>query len=261
MSHSGSIISVRDASVRLGNRTVLEDISFEVEKPSLVMIVGPNGSGKTTLLKLLLGMLKPFKGRVEVLGLNPFEESSKVRRLVGYVPQRDKVSYETPLRVGEVVLMGPLLKKGFPRSITKEDIEGAKKALASMGMEDRWDSFFHELSGGQQRRVLIARAMASDPALLFLDEVFAGLDSQSQENLLSLLKALKENRRTVVIVEHELDPIIDLADRVLVLNGKVCAYGEPSEVLSEDKLKPLYPCLRTLEKEGRRIVILGDKHA
>lgn len=258
---SGSIISVRNASVRLNDHTVLEDISFQLERPSILMVVGPNGSGKTTLLKLLLGMLRPFKGTVEVLGLNPFQEGTKLRRLVGYVPQRDKVSYETPLKVGEVVLMGTLLKKAFPRSISKEDIEGARKALAYMGMENLWESFFNELSGGQQRRALIARALASDPALLFLDEVFAGLDLESQENLLSLLRIFKENGKTVIIVEHELDPIIDLADKILVLNRKLCAYGDPWDVLREEKLKPLYPCLRTLEKEGRRIVILGDKHA
>ncbi|MEM1582268.1 MAG: metal ABC transporter ATP-binding protein [Candidatus Bathyarchaeia archaeon] len=255
------IISIRDVSVRLNGRTVLEDISLDIEKPSLIMVVGPNGAGKTTLLKTLLGIIKPFKGEVEVLGLNPFKERAKVRRLIGYVPQRDRISSETPLRVGEVVLMGVLLRKRFPRAIFKEDIESAKNALACLNMEDKWNSFFSELSGGQQRRVLIARALASNPQLLLLDEIFAGLDFESQERMLNVLEMLKDGGRTVMIVEHELDPVIDLADKILVLNKSICAYGEPKEVLSEDKLKSIYPCLRTIEKEGRQIIILGDKHA
>ncbi len=255
------IISVKDVSVKLGDRIVLDSVSFNVEKPSLILVLGPNGAGKTTLIRLLLGMVKPFRGDVKVLGLDPFAESTKLRSLVGYVPQKDKISYETPLKVSEVVLMGILLKKKFPRFPSKKDVESAKKALAYLGMEDKWDSFFNELSGGQQRRVLIARALASNPSLLFLDEVFAGLDFESQENLLNVLSMLKEKKRTIIIVEHDLDPIRDLADKILVLNRNICIYGEPNEVLSEDKLKPLYPCLRTVEKDGRQIIFLGDKHA
>lgn len=258
---SGRVISVKDVSVRLNGHTVLDDVSFDVESPSLVTVVGPNGAGKTTLIRLLLGMVKPFRGRVEVLGLNPFTESTRLRNLIGYVPQRDKVSYEIPLRVGEVVLMGILLKKSFPRIVSGGDVESARRALAYLDMEDYWGAFFNELSGGQQRRVLIARALASDPMLLLLDEVFAGLDSESQENLLNVFKMLKEKRRSIIIVEHEVDPIIELTDRILVLNRVVCAYGEPSRVLSEDALKPIYPCLKMVDREGRKVIILGDKHA
>lgn len=258
---SSPVISIKGVSVKLNGHTVLEDVGFEVEKPSLVTVVGPNGAGKTTLLKLLLGLVRPLRGSVAVLGLNPFTEGFRLRKLVGYVPQRDKVSHEISLRVSEVVMMGTLLKRKFPRIFSEDDLESAKVALASLGMEGHLGSFFNELSGGQQRRVLIARALASDPALLLLDEVFAGLDSESQDKLLNVLKLLKERGRSILIVEHELDPIMELTDRVLVLNRVVCTYGEPSKVLSEDALSPLYPCLRTIEREGRRVVILGDKHA
>ncbi|MGB9717161.1 MAG: metal ABC transporter ATP-binding protein [Thermoproteota archaeon] len=255
------VISVENVSVRLGSNIVLEDVSFNVESPSFITVVGPNGAGKTTLLRLLLGMVRPFKGSVKVLGLNPFTEHGRLRGLVGYVPQKDKVSYETPLRVSEVVLMGIVLRKSFPRVVSKDDVESARRALTHVGMEEHWESFFNELSGGQQRRVLIARALASDPLLLLLDEVFAGLDSESQEYLINVFKTLRGRGRTIVIVEHEVDPIMELTDRILVLNRVVCVYGDPSEVLSEDKLKPIYPCLRTVEREGRRVFILGDKHA
>ncbi|MBS7611545.1 metal ABC transporter ATP-binding protein [Candidatus Bathyarchaeota archaeon] len=258
---SGSIISVKDVSVKLGEHIVLDDVSFEVEKPSLTMVVGPNGAGKTTLIKLLLGMVKPFKGSVKILGLNPFIEGLKLRMLVGYVPQKDRVSYEVPLKVSEAVLMGILLRKSFPRVVSREDVESAKKALEYLGMRDYWDSPFNELSGGQQRRVLIARALASNPTVLLLDEVFAGLDVESQEKLLDVFRMLKENGRTIVVVEHEFDPVVELADKVLVLNRTVCVYGEPSDVLNEDMLKTIYPCVKTVEREGRRMLILGDRHA
>ena len=252
---------MKNVSVKLGERIVLDDISFEIEKPSLVLVVGPNGAGKTTLIKLLLGMVKPFKGFVKVLGLNPFTEGLKLRSLIGYVPQKDKVSYEVPLKVGEVALMGILLRKGFPRIPQKEDIKAARKALEYLGMEDYWDSPFNELSGGQQKRVLIARALASNPIILFLDEVFAGLDVESQERLLNVLRMLKENGRTIMVIEHELDPIISLTDRILVLNKTICVYGDPVDVLNEDKLKTVYPYVKAVEREGRRMLILGDRHA
>lgn len=255
------VISVKEVSVKLDGHVALEDVSFEVEPQSFITVVGPNGAGKTTLLKILLGIVRPFKGTVRVLRLNPFTQRDKLRSLIGYAPQRDRASYETPLRVGEVVLMGILLRKGFPRLVSRDNVESARRALAYLGMEDHWDSFFNELSGGQQRRVLIARALASDPVLLLLDEVFAGLDFESQEYLVNIFKKLKERGRTIVIVEHEVDQIMELTDRILVLNRVVYMYGDPHEVLSEDKLKPLYPCLRTVEREGRRIFILGDKHA
>lgn len=258
---SEKIVSVKDVSVKLKNQVVLDSVEFEIEKPSLVVVVGPNGAGKTTLLKTLLGIIRPFKGEVKVLGLNPFKNGVKVRRLVGYVPQKDRISYEAPLKVIDVVLMGVLLRRNPPRLVSKKDVEVAMEALSHLDMRDKWDSFFDELSGGQQKRVLIARALASNPLLLLLDEVFAGLDFETQEKLLNLLKALKENGRTIIVVEHELDPVIDIADRILVLNKSVCLYGEPHEVLSESKLRSIYPCLRTIEKEGRRIVILGDRHA
>jgi len=255
---SGSIISIKDVSVMLDDQLVLDSVSFDVEKPSLIVVVGPNGAGKTTLLKTILGIIKPFSGEVRVFGLDPFRDN--VRKFIGYVPQKDRISYETPLKVGDVVLMGILLRRGPPRFISKRDVEDAKRALAHLGMEDKWDSFFSGLSGGQQKRVLIARALASNPPLLLLDEVFAGLDLETQDRLLSLLKMLKDSGKTIIVVEHEIDPIMDLADRVLVLNRSVCLYGEPHEVLSEDKLKPIYPCLRMIEREGKRIVILGDRH-
>lgn len=255
------MIFVKDASVKLGGRIVLDGVSFEVEKPSLLMVVGPNGAGKTTLIKLMLGMVKLFKGSVEVLGLNPFADGLKLKTYVSYVPQKDRVSYEVPLKVGEIVLMGILLKKRFPRVVSREDVESARRALEHLGLGDYWDVAFNELSGGQQRRVLIARALASNPHVLFLDEVFAGLDVEGQEKLLSVFRELKKSGRSLVVVEHEFDPIVELADKILVLNRTVCVYGDPDDVLNEDKLKNVYPCVKAVEREGKRMVILGDRHA
>lgn len=258
---STPIISVSGVTVRLNGQVVLDNVSLEVREPSFLLIVGPNGAGKTTLLKALLGVIKPSKGEIRVFGLNPAREKASVRRLVSYVPQKDMISYETPLTVGEVVLMGILLKRGPPRMVSEEDIESAKKALEYLGMENKWDVPFNELSGGQQRRVLISRALASNPRILMLDEVFAGLDLESQERLLCLLKEFRGSGRTIIAVEHELDPVVGLADKILVLNKRVYAYGEPSSVLREEELRQIYPHLKFVEKDGRRIIILGDRHA
>ncbi|MEM1514847.1 MAG: metal ABC transporter ATP-binding protein [Candidatus Bathyarchaeia archaeon] len=256
---STPIISLSNVSVKLNDQIVLEDINLKIEKPSFLLVVGPNGAGKTTLLKTLLGIIKPFRGEIRVFGSNPLREG--VRNLIGYVPQRDRISHETPLTVREVVLMGILLRKSPPRSVSKEDIKAAGKALVYLNMEDKWGCPFNELSGGQQKRVLIARALASNPLLLLLDEVFAGLDLESQENLIDILRAFKKEGKTIIAVEHELDPIISIIDEVLVLNKRIYAYGEPSEALSEERLKHVYPNLKLIERNGRRIIILGDKHA
>ena len=258
---SENIILVKDLTVNLDGRIVLEEVNFRVDDPSLIIVVGPNGAGKTTLLKTLLGLIKPLKGEVRVLGLDPFSKGNMVRGMISYVPQKDKIAYEVPLKVGEVVLMGIVLKRKPPRYISKEDVERAKKALAHLGLENKWGSFFNELSGGQQRRVLIARALASNPAILLLDEVFSGLDFESQEKLLNILKDLKGEKKTIILVEHELEPVIEIADKILVLNRRVCAYGDSSSILSEDMLRPIYPQLKIIERDGRCTFILGDKHA
>ena len=187
-------------------------------------IMGPNGAGKTTLLKVLLGLIKPLHGLVRVFGFNPFKNPLEVRRITGYVPQRELIDPTLPLLVKDVVLMGRIVR-GFGR-YTEEDYKEAEKALKMVGMLDFWDEPFSHLSGGQQQRVLIARALARKPKLLLLDEPLAGVDPETSLHVAKLLRDLKD-KVTVVVVTHDQSLVKHIADVVLVLNKKPVFLGSP----------------------------------
>ncbi len=241
---------------------VLEDISLELDSGELLCIMGPNGAGKTTLLKAILGIIKPLAGEVRVLGLNPAMVPLRVRRLVGYVPQRERIDPTLPVTVRDVVLMGRVPKLSPLRSFTTRDIEAAREAARALEVLDMWDEPFGHLSGGQQQRVLIARALASDPRILLLDEPLSGVDSHTQSIIIGLLKKLSEKRISTVLVTHNATPFLEATDKLLVLNRRIIAYGPPEEVLELPEVADMYgERYKVVMHEGRKIIICGDTHA
>ena len=172
----------------------LEDVTFEVAKGEIVGIIGPNGSGKSTLIKAVLGLVKPWRGRISVMGL----PSGPQLRTVGYMPQMEHVDWDFPVTVGDVALMGRYSKRGLFRRTTREDREASDEALDRVGMYSLRHRLIGELSGGQRRRVLLARALANDPQLLLLDEPVAGLDATAQHRFLDIIAELRHEGRTVI---------------------------------------------------------------
>ena len=234
-----AILKVQNLTVAYPEKIVLENVSFKMEDPSLMVILGPNGAGKTTLLKTILGLLKPIAGKVEILGMNPFREGARVRRMIGYVPQRERIDPTMPVLVRDVVLMGRVPKMPLGAWFREKDVEIAKEALSLVGMEDYWGEPYIHLSGGQQQRVLIARALATDPKLLVLDEPFAGIDLTSRSIILDVIRGKVKEGVGAIVVSHNPEPA-SLADLVLLLNIKVMAFGRREEVLRPELIQKVY---------------------
>ncbi len=256
------IVSLENVTVIYEDKIALENVSFKLEEPAFLTIIGPNGAGKTTLLKTLLGLVKPIKGRVTVLGHDVLKNWRKVRRLTGYVPQRERIDSSIPILVRDIVLMGriPQVNPGF--RLIKEDLEKAKEALKKVDLEEYWDKPFSHLSGGQQQRVLIARALAAEPNLLLLDEPLSGVDATSQEIILKTLKEAVKRGVGVIMVTHDVNPVMEITDYLLLLNRKVIGFGKPQEQIKPDKLHALYGRKVEIIRMGETCYVIGgDAHA
>ena len=229
---TGPALVVRNLWAGYDGKPVLEAVNFQIDRGDMLGIIGPNGSGKSTLIKTILGLVKPMRGSVSVLG----RDGAPDRHLVGYTPQTELVDWDFPVTVADVALMGRYARRGLFRRTTKEDREAADDALELVDIFGLRDKLIGELSGGQRRRVLLARAMAHNPELLLLDEPMAGLDATAQHQLLDLLDELRAKGATVVLSTHDLSCVSQRCDKAACLNRRLIAFGEPADVLNEQVL-------------------------
>lgn len=255
-------IGAESLTVAYDGNVALTDVTFEIKHPFFSVMLGPNGAGKSTLLKAMLGMMKPLKGSVQVLGFNPLVEQQKMRSIVGYVPQKERVSTEVPVEVRDVVEMGIQIRKGLPRVTTADDAKQARNALEMVGSIELERKRFNELSGGQQQRVMIGRALASNPKILFLDEPFIGVDASAQKSIIRLLEELKTKRGiSVLIVAHDFNLLSEHIDSVLLLNKRLISYGPATKALTQRALEEAYgPGTRVLSFGGACYILTGDVH-
>ncbi|MSO94283.1 MAG: ABC transporter ATP-binding protein [Thermoleophilia bacterium] len=206
---------------------VLEDVSFEVSAGEFVAIAGPNGGGKTTLLRLVLGLERPTTGTVRVFGQVGGKSVDGAR--IGYLPQRARVVGEAPVTVREVVSTGRLTSAGIWGPLRRSDREAVARAIETVGLSDRADSPLRTLSGGMQQRALIAKALASEPTLLALDEPTTGVDAESQDSLGVLLEELRTQFGvTILYVSHEFGAVEHVVDRIVLVRGGIVYDGPPS---------------------------------
>jgi len=246
-SDGGPAVLVEGLWAGYGNRAALQGIDFEVPPATIVGLVGPNGSGKSTLIKTILGMHSSWRGRVRIFGREP----RNARRLVGYTPQTELVDWDFPVTVGEVVTMGRFGRLGPLRWPGSADRQVVQKCLERMRLVDLAKRQIGELSGGQQRRVLIARALAQEPQVLLLDEPMAGLDATIQHELLSLFEELRDEGKTLLVATHDLSCVSCCFDRALLLNRRKVAYGEPEKVFTKELLDQVFEShLISLPLEG-----------
>jgi zinc transport system ATP-binding protein len=223
------LLEARGLGFAYARAPVLDDVSLTVRSGEFVALVGPNGSGKSTLLKLLLGALVPLTGSVRLFGEPPDTFADRWR--VGYVPQRPTMASEVPATVAEIVATGRLKRRGWWRGPTADDGAAVAHALEAVQLADLADRPINELSGGQQQRAFIARAFASEPDLLVLDEPIAGVDGESQRRFRdSLVHLIEEHGAGVLLVSHELSAVARDVDRVVVLKGHVLFDGTPAEL-------------------------------
>lgn len=206
---------------------VLDDVSLRVDAGEFVAIAGPNGGGKTTLLRLVLGLERPTAGSVLVFGQAGGKSVAGAR--IGYLPQRARLIGEAPVTVREVVSTGRLAPAGIWGPLRRTDREAVARAIETVGLSDRADSPLRTLSGGMQQRALIAKALASEPTLLALDEPTTGVDAESQESLGALLEELREELGvTILYVSHEFGAVEHVVDRIVLVRGGIVYDGPPS---------------------------------
>ncbi|GAA5416768.1 manganese transport system ATP-binding protein MntB [Paraliobacillus ryukyuensis] len=229
-------ITVQQLTVVYDKQPALEDVSFHVPKGSLTGILGPNGAGKSTLIKAMLHLIPRKFGHVNVFG-KPYTEQ---KHLIGYVPQRREVDWDFPTNALDVVLMGRYRQIGFFKRAKKEEISWAKQCLEKVGMLAYANRQISQLSGGQQQRVFLARALAQNASIYFMDEPFAGVDAQTEKAIIQLMKEWKKEGKTVLVVHHDLQTVEDYFDHVLLLNKKPIQYGETQRVFNLNNLEQTY---------------------
>jgi zinc transport system ATP-binding protein len=225
------VLAAEHVSLRYGANQVLDDVSLSVNAGEFVALVGPNGSGKSTLLRVLLGVERPQAGTVRLFGYAA--DGFHDRWRIGYVPQRPTLESEVPATVFEIVSSGRLRQRGWWRRPSVSDTAAIMHAIESVGLADAAQQPLNELSVGQQQRAFIARAFASEPALLVLDEPIAGVDRASQRRFRdSLLHLQHAHGAGVLLVSHELSAVADVIERVVVLRHRVIFDGTPAEFAS-----------------------------
>lgn len=229
-------LEIHDMTVAYDRKPVLWDIDLAVAQNKLIAVVGPNGAGKSTLIKAVLGLVPRAGGRVDIFG-KPYEMQ---RSLVGYVPQRESVDWDFPVSAMEVVLMGRYGHIGWLKRAGSDDVERAMASLKQVGMAGFADRQISRLSGGQQQRVFLARALAQDAALYFMDEPFSGVDAATEQAILQTLHELRDAGKTVIVVHHTLHTVKEYFDHAIFLNLRVVAHGPIDEVFTEENLKKTY---------------------
>ena len=253
---AGPAVVVDRVSAGYGRRTALVDVSLIVRPGSLLAVIGPNGAGKSTLLKLIAGLLKPTSGSLTVLGGPP----GSAARSVAYLPQAEAVDWEFPVTVEEVVMMGRYARLGLGRQPGRSDHERVAAALETVGMGGEVDRQIGALSGGQRRRVFLARALAADPDLYLLDEPVTGVDARTQEDLMDVLEAEARAGKTVIATTHDLICAAQRFHQAALLNGRLVAEGSADLVLDQDLLSETYGGhVLVLPGDGGRLV-LDDAH-
>jgi manganese/zinc/iron transport system ATP- binding protein len=229
-------VAVEDLTVAYRDVPVLRDISLEIPAGTLTAIIGPNGAGKSTLLKAILGLLPVAAGHVQVLG----QPMAAQRRLIGYVPQRESVDWDFPTNVLDVVMMGRYGHLGWLRRPGRAERERALAALEQVGMTDLAGRQISQLSGGQQQRVFLARALAQDAQVYFMDEPFASVDAATERAIVALLQDLRAHGKTVICVHHDLGTAPEYFDWVALLNVRLIAAGPMATTFTPENLRTAY---------------------
>jgi manganese/zinc/iron transport system ATP- binding protein len=238
-------LEIHDLTVGYQSRSVLWGVDVTLKPGELVGLIGPNGAGKSTLIKACMGILPATSGWIRIFG----EPNERALHRVGYVPQRESVDWDFPVSVEDVVAMGRYGKRGLFRGLSKEDRKRISTSLDRVGMLPFSKRQIGNLSGGQQQRVFLARALAQDADLYFMDEPFVGVDAATEAALVEVLRELRSSGRTILVVHHDLPTARTYFDSLLLLNLRVVAYGPTETVFTPELLQKTY---------GGRLNILAE---
>lgn len=230
------VLEIHDLTVTYSRKPVLWGVDLTLPAGKLIGIVGPNGAGKSTLIKACMGLVPLSSGYVKLFD----QPLDTIREKVSYVPQRESVDWDFPASVRDVVEMGRYGRAGLFRRLRKADKEVARECLAKVGMEAFAGRQISQLSGGQQQRVFLARALAQEADLYFMDEPFAGVDAATERSILELLQDMSAAGKTVVVVHHDLQSVEKYFDWVVLLNMRLVASGPVKEVFTQELLQETY---------------------
>ena len=222
-------IEIRNLTVAYGENIALENLNLDVEAGSLMALVGPNGAGKSTLIKTILKFLKQITGEIKING-----------KTLAYVPQRNSVDWDFPTTLFDVVEMGCYGRVGLFKRVSKEEKQKVLKAIEQVGMLDFKDRQISELSGGQQQRAFIARALVQEADIYLMDEPFQGVDSTTEKSIVNILKKLKSEGKTLIIVHHDLQTVPTYFETVTFINKSVIASGKIKEVFTQENIDKTY---------------------
>jgi manganese/zinc/iron transport system ATP- binding protein len=238
-------LEIHDLTVSYHKKPVLWGVDLKVPRGQLIGIVGPNGAGKSTLIKACMGLLPVNSGWVRIFG-RPLREAPT---RVGYVPQRESVDWDFPVNVMDVVLMGRYGRLGLLRRPSAADKQSARECLDKVGLLPFANRQIANLSGGQQQRVFLARALAQEADLYFMDEPFAGVDAATESAIIGVLRELRDRGKTLLVVHHDLPTARSYFDMLLLLNMNVIAFGPTAKVFTPELLQQTY---------GGRLTVLSE---
>ena len=222
-------IEIRNLTVAYGENIALENFNLDIETGSLMALVGPNGAGKSTLIKTILKFLKQITGEIKING-----------KTLAYVPQRNSVDWDFPTTLFDVVEMGCYGRVGLFKRVSKEEKQKVLKAIEQVGMLDFKDRQISELSGGQQQRAFIARALVQEADIYLMDEPFQGVDSTTEKSIVDILKKLKSEGKTLIVVHHDLQTVPTYFETVTFINKSVIASGKVKEVFTQKNIDMAY---------------------
>ncbi|RLA69179.1 MAG: zinc ABC transporter ATP-binding protein [Epsilonproteobacteria bacterium] len=235
-----AVFEVKNLEYKVNGQQILHDLSLTVHKGEYCAIIGPNGGGKTTFIRILLGLEQENSGEIRLFGVE--HKKFRAYEKIGYVPQRVmQIDTSFPATVLEVVKMGRIAKRGLFSRESAEDRSAVEEAMAKMDVSYLRDKRIGELSGGQRQRVMIARALASKPEVLILDEPNTGVDQHSQQRFYALLRELnKDDRLTIIFITHDVGVIADDIGRLFTINQSLLTCNNPKEALSCSEMSKLY---------------------
>ena len=261
LSASGITVTYRNG------HTALRDASFSLPKGTIAALVGVNGSGKSTLFKAIMGFVPTSQGDISILG-GTVRDALRANT-VAYVPQAEEVDWSFPVLVEDVVMMGRYAHMGFFRIAKPRDHKAVEQALARVNMLEFRHRQIGELSGGQKKRVFLARALAQDSRVILLDEPFTGVDVQTEEAIIALLREMRDEGRVMLVSTHNLGSVPEFCDRTILIKGTVLAHGRTSEVFTRDNLELAFggvlrhfvmqgADLHDDEEDKRRLTVISD---
>ena len=222
-------IEIKNLTVAYGENIALEDLNLNIEVGSLMALVGPNGAGKSTLIKTILKFLKQITGEIKINA-----------KTLAYVPQRNSVDWDFPTTLFDVVEMGCYGRVGLFKRVSKEEKQKILKAIEQVGMLEFKDRQISELSGGQQQRAFIARALVQEANIYLMDEPFQGVDSTTEKSIVKILKQLKAEGKTIIVVHHDLQTVPTYFESVALINKAVIVSGKVNEVFTQENIDVIY---------------------